>query len=232
MIETQQLLWVPELNQWKERTIFLLHDPVMPYTPAVDGYWAVGPTTVTEALDILAARSDADGYYSPAVDGYWASVPSSISSALDMLAAKPSPSGGGSTYALFFAMMPGDNSATIAVGAAMQFPQDGATSGSINRMGPSSFNLPSIGTYEVIWQVSISEPGQLQLALNGVGLPHTVVGRATGTSQLFGMSIIVTNVPNSLLSVINPVGNSTALTVTPIAGGASSVSATLSIKLL
>jgi len=32
--------------------------------------------------------------------------------------------------------------------------------------------------------------------------------------------------------LINPVGNSTALTVTPIAGGTHSVSATLSIKAL
>jgi hypothetical protein len=143
------------------------------------------------------------------------------------------PSGGGSKdYALFFAMMPGDNAATVGVGVAVEFPQDGPTTGAFSRVDSSTFDLPVIGTYEVTWQVSIAEPGQLQLALNGVGLAHTVVGRATGTTQLFGSTIITTTSVHSELSVINPIGNSTALTITPIAGGANAVSATLSIKAL
>jgi hypothetical protein len=169
--------------------------------------------------------------YDPLDDGYWVTPPTSVSNALDQLAAKSS-GGSSKDYALFFALMPGDNSATVAVGAAVQFPQNGPTSGVIARTGPSTFNLPNVGTYEVTWQASISEPGQLQLAIGGVGLPNTVVGRATGTSQLVGSTIITTSVPNSVLSVINPVGNSTALTVTPIAGGTNSVSATLTIKAL
>lgn len=173
------------------------------YVPSVDGYWGVLPTSVAEALDDLAARSEQQ--------------PSNSS---------------GSNYAHFFALMPGDNSATVAVGAAVQFPQTGPTSGSVVRTSASTFNLSAVGTYEVTWQVSIAEPGQLQLAIGGVGLPHTVVGRATGTSQLFGNSFITTSVANSILSVINPVGNSTALTITPVAGGASPVSATLSIKMM
>lgn len=144
----------------------------------------------------------------------------------------PPVSPGGSDYALFFAMMPGDNAATVGVGVAVQFPQNGPTSGSTVRTGPSTFNLPGVGDYEVSWQVSVSEPGQLQLAIGGVGLPHTLVGRAAGTTQLVGNTIITTSVPNSILSLINPPGNSTALTITPIAGGASSVSATLTIKKL
>lgn len=133
-------------------------------------------------------------------------------------------------YAMFFALMPGDNSATVAVGASVQFPQDGPANGAITRIDVSTFNLSAAGTYEVIWQVSIDEPGQLQLAINGTGLANTVVGRATGSSQIFGSTIITTTVSNSTLSVINPVGNSTALTITPIAGGASAVSATLTVK--
>jgi hypothetical protein len=144
----------------------------------------------------------------------------------------PGPSGGSADYSLFYALMPGDNAATIGVGTAVAFPQDGPTTGTIARNDSSTFNLPAVGDYEVTWQVSISEPGQLQLALNGVGLANTVVGRATGTSQLVGSTIITTTSVNSALSVINPVGNSTALTVTPIAGGASAVSATLTIKTL
>jgi hypothetical protein len=146
--------------------------------------------------------------------------------------ANVAPPSASSSYAQFFALMPGDNSATVAVGAAVAFPQDGPTSGSIVRTGPNTFNLPIVGTYEVSWQVSISEPGQLQLAIGGVGLPNTVVGRATGTSQLFGMCLITTSVTDSILSVMNPSGNSTALTITPIAGGTSPVSATLLIKML
>lgn len=135
-------------------------------------------------------------------------------------------------YSLFFALMPGDNTETIAVGAAVEFPQDGPTTGVITRTSTSTFNLPAVGTYEVAWQVSIDEPGQLELAIGGAGLPDTVVGRATGTSQIVGDTLITTSVPNSILSVINPLGNSTALTVTPIAGGANAVSATLVIRRL
>jgi hypothetical protein len=137
-------------------------------------------------------------------------------------------------FANFFALMPGDNAATIAVGAAIQFPQTGPTAGISppTRVSASTFNLPNVGIYEVTWQASITDAGQLQLALAGVGLPNTVVGRATGTNQLFGSTIINNLAPNQVLSVINPPGNSTALTMTVIAGGTHSVSATLSIKQL
>jgi hypothetical protein len=146
------------------------------------------------------------------------------------------PAGGGAivNFANFFALMPGDNAATIAVGAAIQFPQTGPTAGVSppTRVSASTFNLPNVGIYEVTWQASITEAGQLQLSLAGVGLPNTVVGRATGTNQIFGSTIINNLAPNQVLSVINPPGNSTALTMTVIAGGTHSVSATLSIKQL
>ena len=80
-----------------------------------------------------------------------------------------------------------------------------------------------------MFQVSVDEPGQLGLTLNSVELAHTVVGRATGTNQLTGMSLVTTTVINSILTVRNPAGNSTALTITPLAGGTSPVSAHLVI---
>jgi hypothetical protein len=166
------------------------------------------------------------------IDGYALPVPSGTNAVLtynDGYLAWSQPIVSNS-YALFFALMPGDNSATVAVGAPVQFPQDGPNNGGITRINVSTFNLLSVGTYEVTWQVSIDEPGQLQLAIGGVGLSNTVVGRATGSSQLFGSTLITTVSPNSILSVINPSGNSTALTITPNAGGASAVSATLLIK--
>lgn len=139
------------------------------------------------------------------------------------------PTGGVIDFADFFALMPGDNAATIAVGSAVNFPQDGPTSGTIARLGPNTFNLPNIGTYEVLFQVSVDEPGQLVISLNGVELSYTVVGRALGTSQIVGMAQVTTTSINSILSIVNPLGNSTALTITPIAGGTRSVSAHLII---
>jgi hypothetical protein len=86
-----------------------------------------------------------------------------------------------------------------------------------------------IGTYQILFQVSVSEAGQLILTLDGADLAYTVVGRATGTSQIIGMALVETTVINSTLTVRNPAGNSTALTITPLAGGTRSVSAHLVI---
>ena len=141
--------------------------------------------------------------------------------------------GGLLAFADFFALMPGDNAATVAVGAAVSFPQNGATSGAtIARTGPTTFNLAAIGVYEVTFQVSVTEAGQLVIALNGTQQASTVVGRATGTSQIFGSTLITTTTVNTVLSINNPLLNSTALTITPLAGGANAVSATLVIKRL
>jgi hypothetical protein len=129
--------------------------------------------------------------------------------------------------------MPPDNAATVGVGTDVSFPQNGPTSGtSIFRSGPSTFNLSVIGTYQVLFQVSVTEAGQLILTINGADLAYTVVGRATGTSQIIGIALVTTTVINSLLTVRNPAGNSTALTITPLAGGTQPVSAHLTITQL
>ena len=71
-------------------------------------------------------------------------------------------------YADFFALMPPDNAATVAPGTDVSFPQDGPSSGSgITRSGPDSFNLAEIGSHQVLFQVSVTEAGQLILTLNG-----------------------------------------------------------------
>jgi hypothetical protein len=139
-------------------------------------------------------------------------------------------SSGSIAFADFFALMPPDNAATVAPGTDVSFPQDGPSSGSaITRTGPSTFNLSAIGTYQVMFQVSTTEAGQLMLSLNGADLAYTVVGRATGTSQIVGMSLVTATVINSLLTVRNPAGNASALTITPLAGGTRPVSAHLVI---
>ncbi len=122
--------------------------------------------------------------------------------------------------------MPGDNAATVAAGTAVQFPRDGPAFGAITRLGgtsPTRFILPKVGTYRVSFSVSIDEAGQLVLALDSgagmVEIAYSVYGRATGTSQIAGDTLVTTTAPNSALELRNPTGNSPALTVTPLAGG-------------
>jgi hypothetical protein len=144
----------------------------------------------------------------------------------------PTGPAGPAEFAEFFALMPPDNAATIAPGTDVSFPQDGPASGNITRTSADEFNLAEAGIYRVAFNVSISEAGQLILTLNGVDLAYTVTGRATGTSQITGEAFVETSSSNAILTVRNPASNSTALTVTPLAGGANPVSATLTIEQL
>lgn len=136
------------------------------------------------------------------------------------------------SFSDFFALMPPDNPAPVAAGAAVAFPQDGSNAGAITRLGGTSateFVLPTIGTYLIQFQVSVTEAGQLMLSLDGNPIANSVVGRATGTSQIIGISLVTTTISNSVLEVINPPGNSPALTITPLGGGTQPVSAHLAI---
>lgn len=142
----------------------------------------------------------------------------------------PAGLGGILNFADFYALMPPDNAATVAPGTDVSFPQNGPNSSSdIAQIGPDSFNLAQIGTYQVLFQVGVSEAGQLELTLNGAPLAYTVVGRATGTSQIVGIALLTATTINSVLTVRNPADNSTALTITPLAGGTQPVSAHLVI---
>ena len=141
--------------------------------------------------------------------------------------------GGVLGYADFYALMPPDNAATVAPGTDVSFPQNGVIANTnIGRLGPDTFNLGPIGTYQILFQVGVTEAGQLILTLNDEDLPETVVGRATGTSQIVGMSLVTTTTVNSVLTVRNPAGNAAALTITPLAGGTHPVSAHLVITQL
>ncbi len=132
-------------------------------------------------------------------------------------------------FADFYALMPGDNADAVAAGADVDFPQDGPNSGNgIARTSASSFTLADAGVYQVTYFASVDEAGQLVLTLNGVEIPYTVVGRATGTSQITG-SAIITAPAGSVITVRNPEGTATALTLTPNAGGIDPVSAHLTI---
>jgi hypothetical protein len=140
------------------------------------------------------------------------------------------PAGGVIAFADFYALMPPDNAATIAPDTDVSFPQDGPSSfDEIFRVSSFEFLLSAIGTYQVMFNVSVNEAGQLVLRLNGVDLPYTVSGRATGTSQIVGVAFVTTTLLNSVLTVRNPVSSAAALTITPVAGGTEPVSAHLVI---
>lgn len=131
---------------------------------------------------------------------------------------------------MFFALMPGDNAATIAVDAAVLFPQDGPTSGPAPvRLSTSTFNVPTAGLYQVSWQCDITEPAQLMLRVAGTPLAYSVASRATGTTQVSN-TVLVQFVANDVVEVINPSGNGAALTMTPSDGNLThAVGATLTI---
>jgi hypothetical protein len=132
--------------------------------------------------------------------------------------------------------MPPDNAATVGAGSPVQFPQNGPESGGIVRLNAAEFLLPGAGTYRVGFSVSVTEPGQLVIALDSgsamVELPYTVYGRATGTSQISGDALITTSAANSTVELRNPAGNTPALTITPLAGGALPAVASIVIQRL
>ena len=132
--------------------------------------------------------------------------------------------------------MPSDNAATVAAGSPVSFPQSGPTAGGIIRLNPAEFVLLRVGTYNVDFSVSVTEPGQLVIALDSGGgmveLPYTVYGRATGTSQIAGDALITTTAASSTVELRNPAGNTPALTITPLAGGAQPAVASIVIQQL
>lgn len=128
---------------------------------------------------------------------------------------------------------PTDYAATVAPKTAagtgrVPFPQDGPSDGNIVRVDGSSFTLPDIGTYLVTFRVHTTEPGQLQLELNGADLAETAAGNMNPTAgghPIVGNALITTNVINSVLAVINPTGNTPALTITPADGASTHANA-------
>ncbi|WP_260405314.1 hypothetical protein [Paenibacillus sp. 598K] len=136
-------------------------------------------------------------------------------------------------FADFYALMPTDNPAPIAVGDDVAFPNDGPASGAvITRTDDTTFNLSIPGTYQVYFQVGVTESGQLVLTLNDAELLYTVAGRIATTSQIIGTALVQTSAADQPLTVRNPAGNPDALTITNAPGGTQPVSAHLIITLL
>lgn len=140
------------------------------------------------------------------------------------------PAGGVLAYADFYALMPRNNATAIEPGFDVAFPQNGAIGGTgISRESDTLFNLTEAGTYQVLFQATATEAGQLVLTLNGIELPYTVVGRDAANSEIVGMSFVTTTTDTGTLTVRNPSTNTTSLTLAPSSGGAQPVSAHLVI---
>lgn len=117
----------------------------------------------------------------------------------------------------FYTLTPGDGVAPIPPNTGIFFEHDGPTTGVIVRLTPTTILLPTKGTYLVLFEGSVNEPGQFMLRINGFGDATSVAGRDTGTTQIVGISLVTTAGP-STLEVINPPLNTTALTLTPANG--------------
>jgi hypothetical protein len=138
---------------------------------------------------------------------------------------------GSKEYAYIYDLSPPDLAATVAAGAAVPFANNGSmTAGIAHTPGNSTITFTNAGVYRVEFIASVTEPGQLVLALNGIEIPSTVYGRATGTSEISGQAILSISA-GDVLTLRNPTGNSPALTFTPNAGGThADVSASIVIE--
>jgi hypothetical protein len=131
---------------------------------------------------------------------------------------------------------PTDYAATVAPKTSagtgrVPFPRNGPlTGGSGNplRADASSFTMGVPGTFLVTFKVHTTEPGQLELELDGIELTDTVaqdMNPTSGGHEIVGNAIINTVSPNQVLAVINPPGNTPALTITPADGASTHANA-------
>lgn len=187
--------------------------------------WAQGPYFIKTETDPAAGTN-----YTISAASELLSVPYALH-AETAATAGVAGSAGSLEFADFYALSPSDNFVPVSPGDAVSFPQNAVASNGIQHLNQSTFMLSDPGVYQVFFQVSVQEPGQLVINLNGVDLAYTVAGRATGTSQIVGMALI--QVPAfSFLQVKNPQGSPIALSVAPFAGGVHPVSAHLVITRL
>jgi hypothetical protein len=99
-----------------------------------------------------------------------------------------------------------DNPDAINPGDAISFPSPAINPFGIQRYGTSTteFVLPPDSIFEIIFQVTIQNTGELVVVLNGNELIETVVGKSGG-GVVVGTCIIFTpSSINSVISINNP----------------------------
>ena len=126
--------------------------------------------------------------------------------------------------------MPPDNATGIAPGADVEFPNTGEILGSsITKIDDTTFNIADVGVYLIIFNVTTTEAGQVDLTVNGTELPYTVVGNAGGNSQITGVSLVKIDTENSTITVRNPATSTDSITLTRASTGLSPFTANISI---
>ena len=145
------------------------------------------------------------------------------------------PAGVISNFSMFYGLTTGTGNGGATDYAATVPVKTSAGTGRV-RVDGSSFTLPDVGTYEITFKVHTTEPGQLELEVDGSELPETVavnMNPTLGGHPIIGNAFITTTVINSILAVINPPGNTPALPITPADGASTHANAqSITIKYL
>jgi hypothetical protein len=123
---------------------------------------------------------------------------------------------GTTNYADFYSLNP-PTAQTLLPGAPIAYTTSRTALGTgITKNGAGTIiTIANAGTYYIAFQASCTEAGQLGLSINGVLDANTVVGRATGTEQIYETYVHSFSALTTI-SVVN--ASTTTLTLTPSAG--------------
>lgn len=146
------------------------------------------------------------------------------------------PTEGRNTFGMFYGLTAGTGNGTstdygtpipvktTAGTGRIPFPRDNGTPtgifitmGSTSPPALSELVLVDQGTYDITFKIHTTEPGQLQLELDGLDLPETVavnMNPTIGGHPIIGNAIITTSGQASRLAVVNCTGNAIPLTIT------------------
>jgi hypothetical protein len=99
-------------------------------------------------------------------------------------------------------------------------------------LGPAgTVTVAAAGTYAYDYNVSVIEPGTLELTDNGAPLIGTSFGRSTGTSQIVGHGVITLNA-GDVVGLMNPVFSPTPLSLYTATPGVPQTTAAFSLVAL
>jgi hypothetical protein len=140
----------------------------------------------------------------------------------------PAGSNGLSQYAYIYNL----GGETVPLEADVTFDSNGVlTPGITHALGAAAITLTTIGTYEVNFSVSGTEPSQMALFINGTVVPGAVYGSGAGTQQNTGQAIF-TAPAGAVLTVRNHTSSAAVGLATPIGGTQASSNASVVIEKL
>lgn len=129
-------------------------------------------------------------------------------------------------------------SATVAIAAPFPFDTNGefspavfAHTASVTPAVSAPITILQAGTYRVEYSVTVAEPRQIALYLNGAVVLSTIYGAATGTVVTTAFAII-TAAANDVLTLRNHLSAAALTLVTPSGGTASNTTNSILIEKL